>query len=305
MRARYLQMTVSAEQAGRDVNSLLRRELGLSGAVLRRIKWLEDGIALDGTRVTVRTRTAPGQLLSVRLSDPEDAPQPVPTAGPLDVLWEDEDMAVVNKAAGVLVHPSHGHFDDTVGNFLMARWHAREEAAGFHPVHRLDKGTTGLLVVAKHAHGQERLKQQLHTGAFHRRYLAVCEGLPRWDEQTIDAPIAPVEGSLMKREVRADGLPARTHCKVLCRGTGRALLALTLDTGRTHQIRVHLAHAGHPLTGDFLYGTEDPDLIPRPALHSWQLALSHPITGERLTLEAPLPADLRTLMARNGLTPPA
>lgn len=304
MRVRYLRLTVSTGQAGREVKSLLRQELGLSGTVLRRIKWLPDGILLDGARVTVRTRVQPGQTLSVRLSDPPDAPQPEPADGPLDLLWEDPDLAVVNKAAGVLVHPSHGHFDDTVGNCLMARWRAGEEAAGFHPVHRLDKGTTGLLVVAKHAHGQERLKQQLHTGDFTRRYLAVCEGLPDWDERTIDAPIAPVEGSLMKREVRADGLPARTRCRVLCRRAGRTLLALTLDTGRTHQIRVHLAHAGHPLTGDFLYGTEDPALIPRPALHSWQLALTHPVTGARLTLEAPVPEDLARLMARSGLKLP-
>ncbi len=299
MEARYLQLHIGPEQDGRDVNSLLRRELGLSGTVLRRIKWLEDGIALDGARVTVRARVRAGQVLAVRLSDPEDAPQPEPAIGPLDVVYEDADLAVVNKAPGMLVHPSHGHFDDTVGNYLMGRWRAAGEAAGFHPVHRLDKGTSGLLAVAKHPYGQERLKNQLHTGDFIRRYLAVCEGCPDPAEGVIDAPMAPVEGSLMAREVRPGGQHARTRYRVLSVHGGRALLELELDTGRTHQIRVHMAHIGHPLTGDFLYGTEDRDLIPRPALHSWQIELTHPVTGARLTLEAPLPEDMGKLTMDN------
>ena len=296
MRVRYLQLHIGPELAGRDVNSLLRRELGLSGTVLRRIKWLEDGITLDGCRVTVRARAQAGQMLSVRLSDPEDTPQPEPAEGPLDVVYEDDDLTVVNKAPGTLVHPSHGHFDDTVGNCLMARWRTAGEAAGFHPVHRLDKGTSGLLVVAKHPYGQERLKNQLHTGDFIRRYLAVCEGCPDPAEGVIDAPIAPVEGSLMAREVRLGGQSARTRYRVLSAHNGRALLVLELDTGRTHQIRVHMAHIGHPLTGDFLYGTEDRELIPRPALHSWQVELTHPVTGARLALEAPLPEDMQKLI---------
>ena len=163
---RYLTLPISGELAGSEVNTLLRRHLGLSGTVLRRVKWLSDGITVDGARVNVRFRVAAGQVLSVRLSDPDSASQPLPRPGPLDLVYEDEDLVVVNKAPGVLVHPSHGHFDDTVGNFLMARYRENREGAGFHPVHRLDKGTSGLLVVAKHPYGQEKLKSQLHTGAF-------------------------------------------------------------------------------------------------------------------------------------------
>ena len=296
MSARYLQLHIGPELAGADVNSLLRRRLGLSGTVLRRIKWLPDGITVDGVRVTVRYRVQPGQTLSVRISDPDSAGQPVPVDGPVDVVWEDADLAVVNKAPGVLVHPSHGHFDDTVGNYLMGRWRAAGEASGFHPVHRLDKGTSGLLAVAKHPYGQERMKNQLHTGDFVRRYLAVCEGCPDPAEGVIDAPIAPVESSLIAREVRPDGQSARTRYRVLSVHHGRALLQLELDTGRTHQIRVHMAHIGHPLTGDFLYGTEGRELIPRPALHSWQIELTHPVTGARLALEAPLPEDIKRLL---------
>lgn len=293
---RYLTLPISGELAGSEVYTLLRRHLGLSGTVLRRVKWLSDGITVDGARVNVRFRVAAGQVLSVRLSDPDSASQPLPRPGPLDLVYEDEDLVVVNKAPGVLVHPSHGHFDDTVANFLMARYRENREGAGFHPVHRLDKGTSGLLVVAKHPHAQEQLKGQLHTPAFRRIYLAVCEGIPRPPEGCIDAPIGRVPGSLMARQVDPAGQPASTRYRVLRTGQGRALVELELDTGRTHQIRVHMAHIGHPLTGDFLYGTEDHSLISRPALHSARLSLRHPVTGEPMAWEQPLPEDMARLV---------
>ena len=294
--ARYLQLHIGPEQAGTEVNTLLRRVLGLSGTVLRRVKWLEDGITVDGVRVNVRYRVTEGEILSVRLTDPDTAAQPVPRKGPLDVVYEDANLVVLNKAPGVLVHPSHGHFDDTIGNFLMEHYREAGEESGFHPVHRLDKGTSGLLVVAKHPHGQERLKAQLHTGAFRRVYLAVCDGAPQPPEGVIDAPIGPVEGSLMAREIRPDGQSARTRYRVLQTSGIRSLVELELDTGRTHQIRVHMAHMGCPLTGDFLYGTENRALIDRPALHSARLELTHPITGERLAFDCPLPEDIRRLL---------
>ena len=145
-------------------------------------------------------------------------------------------------------------------------------------------------------HAQERLKEQLHTGAFRRIYLAVCEGRPEPEAGVVDAPIGRVEGSLLAREVRADGQPARTRYRVLRTGAGRALLRLELETGRTHQIRVHMAHLGHPLTGDFLYGTEDTALIRRPALHSAGLELVQPLTGVLIRLCVPLPEDMERLL---------
>ena len=168
MSARYLTLSITPELAGAEVNTLLRRTLGLSGTVLRRIKWLEDGITLDGARVNVRVRVREGQTLAARLTPPAPASGVVPAEGPLDILYEDWDLIVLNKAPGVLVHPGHGHFDDTLGNFLMYHYKTAGEEADFHPVHRLDKGTSGLLVAAKHPHAQERLKLQLHTGGFRR-----------------------------------------------------------------------------------------------------------------------------------------
>ena len=293
---RRVSLTVPPERAGQKVDTLLRKELGLSGTVIRRIKWLNDGILLNGERVFTSQRVEPGQVLTVRLSDPERRSGVVPAPGSLDIVYEDGDMLVLNKAPGVLVHPGAGHFADTIGNFLLDYYDRTGVEADFHPVHRLDKGTSGLMVVAKHPHAQEVLKNQLHTSEFRRIYLAVCLGGPADERGTVDAPIGMAEGSIVARAVRPDGLPARTHYRVLERRGDRALVRLELETGRTHQIRVHMAHLGCPLAGDFLYGTEDRDLIPRPALHSSELTVRQPVTGERLTFTCPLPADMARLM---------
>ena len=294
--SRRLEWTVPPEAAGARVDTLLKRHLGLSGTVVRRIKWLEDGILADGVRVNTRYVPQAGQVLSVRLSDPERRSGMVPAPGALDILYEDGDLVVVNKAAGVPVHPGPGHFDDTLGNFLLRHYDQEGEEADFHPVHRLDRGTSGLLAVAKHAHAQESLKNQLHTPAFRREYLAVCLGAPEPPAGAVDAPLGPKPGSLVEQMVRPDGKAARTRYETLAVYKDRALLRLELDTGRTHQIRVHMAHLGHPLAGDFLYGTEDKALIGRPALHSWKLSLRHPITGESLTFTAPMPQDMAGLL---------
>ena len=296
---RRIELTIPPELAGIKVDTLLKRHLHLSGTVVRRIKWLPDGILVDGARVNTRFCPREGQVLSVRLDDPERRSGIVPAPGPLDILYEDGDMVVLNKAPGVSVHPGPGHFDDTLGNYLLDHYDREGETADFHPVHRLDRGTSGLLAAAKHPHAQEVLKNQLHTNAFRRTYLAVCEGMPQMPEGTIEAPLGPKPGSLMEQMVRPDGKFARTRYRVLGSYEGRALVELELDTGRTHQIRVHMAYLGHPLTGDFLYGQEDRALIGRPALHSHRLELCHPVTGERLTFTAPLPKDMEMLL-RSG-----
>ncbi len=293
--SRRLELTVTPELAGIKVDTLLKRHLRLSGTVVRRVKWLEDGILLDGVRVHTDFRPEAGQVLSVRLSGPERNSGVVPTPGPLDIVYEDEDLIVLNKAPGVSVHPGPGHFDDTLGNFLVDYYEKSGQEADFHPVHRLDRGTSGLIVIAKHPHAQEVLKNQLHTEDFRRVYLAVCEGVPEPYSGVIDAPLGPKPGSLMEQMVRPDGKSARTKYGVLRRWGERALVSLELDTGRTHQIRVHMAHIGHPLTGDFLYGTEDRALIARPALHSGYLSFRHPITGEKQRFSVPLPEDMARL----------
>ena len=296
MTPRRLEYVVTSQRAGQKVDTLLRKELGLSGTVIRRVKWLPDGILLDGARVFTSQLARPGQVLSVLVADPGSRSGIPPVEGPLDIVYEDGDLLVLDKAPGVTVHPGPGHWDDTLGNFLMAYYERHGIQADFHPVHRLDKGTSGLMVVAKHAHAQELLKKQLHTAAFRRGYLAVCQGRPVPEQGVVDAPIGPVEGSLIARQVRPDGLRARTRYEVLGGGEGRSLVRLELETGRTHQIRVHMAHIGCPLIGDFLYGVEDKTLIGRPALHSAVLEIDQPVTGERLAFRAEMPEDMARLI---------
>lgn len=293
---RRLSLTVTSAQAGWKVDALLRGPLALSGTVIRRAKRLEAGILLDGVRAAAGDRVQTGQLLSVVVGDTAVSGAVVPAPGSLDIVYQDQDVLVLNKAPGVAVHPGPGHRFDTIGNFLMDYYRKQGILADFHPVHRLDRGTSGLLLVALHSHAQEALRLQLHTPAFRRIYLAVCEGVPEPPSGVIDAPIGRLEGSVLARTVRPDGQRAVTRYRTLRTGDGRALLRLELETGRTHQIRVHLAHVGHPLTGDFLYGTEDPSLIPRPALHAAELSFTHPITGASMTFAAPLPQDMAALV---------
>lgn len=297
MRPRRLTLYITPALAGMTVDALLRKSLGLSGTVVRRIKCLEDGITLDGTRVFTSAVTREGQTLSALVGDTERRSGIPSVPGSLEMVYEDPDLVILNKSPGVPTHPGPGHWDDTLGNYLLAHYDALGEPfTDFHPVHRLDKGTSGLIAVAKHAHAQEALKAQLHTPAFRRVYLAVCGGIPTPASGMVDAPIGRADGSLIAREVRPDGQAAWTHYEVLETRHGRSLLRLELGTGRTHQIRVHMAHLGHPLTGDFLYGTENPSLIARPALHSAELALLHPVTGEELAFSSPLPDDMARLL---------
>ena len=298
---RRLELTISPELAGVKVDTLLKRHLHLSGTVVRRIKWLPDGILADGRRVNTRYLPREGEVLSVRLSDPERRSGIVPAPGPLDIVYEDQDLLVLNKAPGVAVHPGPGHFNDTIGNFLLAYYDSKGETGDFHPVHRLDRGTSGLLVVARHPHAQEVLKGQLHTERFQRTYLAICVGAPSPRAGVIDAPLGPKAGSLVEQTVRPDGKPARTHYETLDVAGPYALLRLSLETGRTHQIRVHMAYCGHPLVGDFLYGRELPGILTRPALHSAELAFHHPISDVPMEFTQPMPADMTRFWEENSI----
>ena len=293
---RRLILTVASAWDGEKIDTLLRRELGLSGTVIKRIKWLEDGILLDGVRAITGQRAAAGQVLSVRVDDPERPEAVAPTPGPVDVVYEDQDLLVVNKAPGVPVHPGPGNGRETLCNYVAYYYQQKGEPAGVHPVHRLDRGTSGLMVIAKHPLAQERLKEQLHTAAFRRIYLAVCDGVPVPEQGRVEVPIGRVPGSLIQRQVDPAGQPAATCYRVVEQTGNRTLVELILETGRTHQIRVHMAWLGCPLTGDFLYGREDKGLIARPALHSSELFLTHPITGATLHWTAPLPDDMAALL---------
>ena len=171
-------------------------------------------------------------------------------------------------------------------------------SASLHPVNRLDRGTTGLMVVAKNGYIHDQLRRHLHSGSFFRSYLAVCIGSPKPSCGMISLPIGRAPGSAIRRQIDPAGQWARTDYRLLRFKNGLSLVAVTPHTGRTHQIRVHMAAIGCPLAGDWLYGTEDRALIPRPALHAVRLAFTHPLTGDNLSFTAPLPADMKLLLER-------
>lgn len=296
--ARRLNLCIAEEQEGKRVDTLLRRELNLSGSALRRAKRIQQGITLDGETVYSNALVKKGQVLSVQVGDvpSEDGLSPMP--GKLCICYEDEDVLVVDKAAPLAVHPSPTYADDTLANHMLYYYQTIGLVADFHPVNRLDRGTSGLMVVAKHAHAHERLSTMLHTPHFQRTYLAVCEGVLEPSEGLIDAPIGRIPGEVLRREVRTDGAPARTHYRTLFTDGKRSLVSLSLETGRTHQIRVHLSSMSCPIVGDFLYGTETRELPDRFALHSAKLRFCHPISGEALHIQSDIPKEFVNLYTK-------
>ncbi len=293
---RRLTLHITQVHAGARVDTLLRKVLHLSSAAVRRVKYLPGGITLDGETVFTNALVKPGQLLSVRLGDLPSPGALRPMPGPLNIVYEDDDVLVVDKPAPLAVHPGPGNKDASLVNYLLYYYQQIGLIAQVHPVSRLDSGTSGLLLVAKHAHAHARMIEALHTKAFTRRYLAVCEGAPPAAVGCVDLPIGRMPGQVLRRMVCADGAPARTQYETLRTGNGRSLLALTLDTGRTHQIRVHMAAQSCPLAGDFLYGQELATLPGRFALHAASLSFCHPLSGRAIVLESPLPESLAALL---------
>ncbi len=283
-----LSMTVTTAYEGRTVASLLRECFGVSETYLRRLKTRPGSLLLNGEPVYVVARVKDGDVLSFDPSDGERYPiRPIPF--PLPVVYEDEWLIVIDKPKNLSVHPSRDPEEPTVENALAARFLGAENP---HPVSRLDKGTTGLMAVAKSGYIHARMKAQQADGRYRKRYLAILSGVPRESHFTIDAPISPKEGSTYAREVRSDGADARSECTVLSVKDGLALCELIPHTGRTHQLRVHMAYAGFPLLGDWLYGQRS-DTVDRPMLHAYQLRFMHPITGEQIECIAPVPDDFR------------
>nr|WP_325215665.1 RluA family pseudouridine synthase [uncultured Oscillibacter sp.] len=283
------------EEDGATVRHILRAKLHFSSHAVSRLAHGGACMFVNGAAVHTPHVLRAGDVLAVETED-RRPPKTAVTPGnwPLPVLWEDEHLLLVDKPAGMTAHASN-FLPDTPTVAGALAW-SRGTDFIFHPVNRLDKGTTGLMAIAKSGYVHDLLRRQLHTERFRREYRAVCLGCPLPERGTVDAPIGRDEASAVARRVRADGAPAASHYEVLARGKGLSLLALRPETGRTHQLRVHMAFLGCPLAGDWLYGAEDPELIPRPALHSRRVTLDHPITGERVEVSAPLPEDMQALL---------
>ena len=269
-------------------------------------KLLEEGaVTLDGKPVKKNYKTSPGDELVVVLPDPTPV-DIVPQNIPLDVVYEDDDVIAVNKPVGLVVHPAAGHPDGTLVNALL--YHCGDSLSGINGalrpgiVHRIDRDTSGLIIAAKNDFAHLALAEQLQDHSLYREYEAVCVGNLKEDAGTINAPIARHPTDRKKMAVNfLQGREAITHWTVLERFPGYTHVQCRLETGRTHQIRVHMAHIGHPLLGDVVYGSKKPyPGLAGQCLHARRLSFVHPRTGERMTLECPLPDWFQDVLTKLG-----
>lgn len=298
---RIRQLLITEEFAGRSVHDLLKNELLLSESLISRLKRRDTGIMLDGARAYTTRKVVSGERLIAEVGDDPAFPRPEPMEYPLSILYEDEDYVAIDKPAGLTVHAStHSIGECTLENALAAYLPKGENP---HPVSRLDRGTTGVMLFSKSGYAHELLRRRAHTADYFREYRAICYGTPDPERGEIALPIGFAENSGYQRAVTEAGAPARTRYEVLCKGGGMSLLRLLPETGRTHQLRVHMAAVGCPLVGDWLYGKEERERIARPALHSYMLVLRHPLTGETHKIIAPLPADFVPLMEFAQIVP--
>lgn len=281
------------------LRSLLRREFGVSTRFLRTLKE-GDHILLDGVPVKAFEKGRKGQLLQVEM--PRETNWFPPEDIPVDVIYEDEDLIVVNKQAGLVVHPTNGNPEHTMVNGLAGRMRKRGEEYKIRLVNRLDMDTSGICIVAKNSYCQDFLMKRMQRNQVKKTYIAFVKGTLT-GAGTIDLPIGRKENDPYRRAVRADGAPSVTHYRSLSTfDEDCSLVELVLETGRTHQIRVHMAHLGHPLISDHLYGdgAAQHHLIKRQALHACEISFPHPRTGEVLTLKAPMPCDMVELRKKLG-----
>ncbi|MEI3058758.1 MAG: RluA family pseudouridine synthase [Eubacteriales bacterium] len=291
-----MNIEITPEYDGMTVFDLLRKRMHISCGTLTLLKNSPTGMTVDGVRVTVRHRLRAGERLSLDLADkPETGTsQIIPKKLPLPIIYEDDDIIVADKPAGMPTHPTHGHLDDTLANALAWRAERRGEPFVFRPANRLDRNTSGIVLLAKNRLASSRLYEDMKSGRIHKTYAAITVDVPDPQCGRVDAPIARADEGILMRTVREDGSPSVTDYRTMrVSGDGAyALVALEPRTGRTHQIRVHMAHIGCPLLGDFLYGEECPDIIGRHALHAARLEFRHPVTGLTLRMASPIPADM-------------
>ena len=297
------QLTLTADRAGERLDAFLARTVpGLTRSAAQKL--LEAGaVTVNGAPGRKNDKTAPGDAVEAALPDPEPV-DVLPQDIPLDVVYEDDWVIVVNKPVGLVVHPAPGHPDGTLVNALLH--HCGDSLSGINGqlrpgiVHRIDRDTSGLIIAAKSDAAHLSLAAQLQDHTLYREYEAVCVGTLREDAGTVDAPIGrhPVDRKKMAVDVK-NGRPAVTHWQVLARYPGHTHIRCRLETGRTHQIRVHLASIGHPLLGDMVYGAKKP--VPGLAgqcLHAKRLSFLHPADGRRVTVECPLPDWFRAVLVK-------
>lgn len=288
---RILNYKITQEDTGTEILAFLRKN-GFSRHILSSMKTDKEAILRNGTRAFGHTLLCTGDSLRIRVPETDPSESIIPTKMDLQILFEDEDILVLNKPAYTPIHPSMGNYENTLANGAAYYFAQKGESFVYRCINRLDRDTTGALILAKNAISAAVLGEQMKKRRIRRTYLAIVEGIPP-EKGTISAPIARAEDSAILRTVDFErGEPSVTHFERLAVRENHSLIELHLETGRTHQIRVHMKYLGYPLPGDYLYHPVY-NKISRQALHSYQLEFNHPLTKEPLLFTAPVPEDFR------------
>lgn len=278
------------------INNILKEEFHISNRLF--VKLLNSNtVFLNGKNVDTRTRVHKNDIISVNLDLPEDNSNIIPKASSLDIIYEDSWLLVLNKPAGIAIHPSFLHYDNSLSNSVKYYFDTIHLKKKIRPINRLDYNTSGIVLFAKSEYIQEILSQQMQNNEFKKEYLCVINGILEKKSSILDFPIARKNGSIIERCVSLDGKPSITKYSVIkeFKSKNFSLVKCILETGRTHQIRVHFSHINHPLLGDTLYGNPS-NLIDRQALHSYKVSFVHPITKKELTIISPLAEDIKNII---------
>ncbi len=292
---RILDYEITKEYEGLKISQFLTRQ-GFSLQNMTLLKKMPRNTLLNGEFVHLKERLALGDHLRIHIREQESSKKIPPVKLPLDIIYEDQDILVINKPAGMPIHPSQNNYENSMANALAWYFKEKDQAFIFRCANRLDRDTSGLTIVSKHMLSGNRISTMTANRQIHREYLAISRGSVTPKEGVIDAPLARKGTSIIEREVNFQtGERAITHYQLVEERNGHSLLRLVLETGRTHQIRVHLKYLGCPLVGDYLYNP-DMEYIRRQALHAYRLTFKHPVTGEDMEFTAPLPEDMKKIL---------
>lgn len=291
-----LKYTILEKDTYTNVKEVLKAHFRISDRLLLRLKNTQN-ILLNGATTYISKSVKPGDDISVIINFVEDNSNIVAKKMDLDIIYEDDCYLIINKPYNLAVHPSMLHYDNSLSNGIKYYFDSIGLQKKIRPVNRLDKDTTGLVVFAKNEYIQECLVYQMKTMQMHKTYIAVCDGIFEEKNGTINLPIARKPGSIIERCVDSNGDSAITHYCVIAEHNNVSVVKCLLETGRTHQIRVHLSSIGHPILGDTLYGKKQTP-IKRQLLHAYMLEFIHPITGQLVTYKAPIPTDLLMYLKR-------
>ena len=288
--------TVTEEEYGQSINQILRANYTFSARFKTKMKF-QSLVDLNGVPTPGYVKPEVGDVIGIRL--PEETSDFPPEDIPIDVLFEDDDLLIINKQPGIIVHPTKGHPTSTIANGIMKYMLDTDQSFKIRFANRIDMDTSGIVICCKNANAQNDISSQMRSQTVVKKYIAIVHGSVDRDEFTIDLPVGRESQETIRRSVMYEGgKDAVTDVKVLRRYADYTLVELSLHTGRTHQIRVHLSHIGHPIIGDSLYDGDAPELIDRQALHAYRISFLHPVSKERIEIEAPFPKDIETAIAK-------